>query len=341
MKIFKRVMIWAAISIAIQFSGLFYINNFFLSESTNIKVNKIISKNSEKSNVQVFIPEGAKNVSTSYNGRYIAYYDNGGLKVINTNTGDKTVVEFSKGVKVSYYKWLSDRNRMLIAEKHTSEGSNEFQLAYYDVDKDAKDKIESLTSAGSKAEISHIEASPLTNMIYIKLANSDNRNSIYSVNIMKEIQKVSTNTNTVGNICIVPHEDNLIYEDYAYKKIYSTKTGKAIEIAGVDKSVLLSVDSNDNVYIGELSGNTVSRVYYGLVGADTSTYKMANLATAVDSKEVLVSNDGKIYLNDNFRGKVTELSTGKEYTYRGNFIQIYEGGILSVSDNQAVKTAMK
>ncbi|MHC1721504.1 MAG: hypothetical protein AB9844_12660 [Clostridiaceae bacterium] len=341
MKIFKRVMIWASISIAIQFSGLFYINNFFLSESTNIKVNKIISKNSGKSNVEVYIPEGAKNVSASYNGRYIAYYDNDGLKVINTSTGDKKVVEFSKGVKVSYYKWLSDRNRMLIAEKHTSEGSNDFQLAYYDVDKDTKDKIEYLTSAGSKAEISHIEASPLTNMIYIKLANSDNRNSIYSVNIMKEIRKVSTYTNTVGNICIVPHEDNLIYEDYAYKKIYSTKTGKAIEIAGVDKSVLLSVDSNDNVYIGALSGDTINRIYYGPVGADTSTYKTADPGTAADNKEVLVSNDGMIYLNDNFRGKVTELATGKEYTYPGNFIQIYEGGVLSLSDNQAVKTAVK
>jgi len=341
MKIFKRVMIWAAISIAIQFSGLFYINNFFLSESTNIKVNKIISKNSEKTNAVVSIPEGAKNVSASYNGRYIAYYDNGGLKVINTNTGDKTIVEFNKGVKVSYYKWLSDRNRMLIAEKHTADGSNDFQLAYYDVDKDTKDKIEDLTSAGSKAEISHIEASPLTNMIYIKLANSDNRNSIYSMNIMKEIQKVSTHTNTVGNICIVPHEDNLVYEDYAFKKIYSTLTDKAIEIPGVEKSILLSVDSNDNVYIGELSGDTVNRVYYGPVGADASTYKMVDLGTAVNSKEVLVSSDGKIYLNDNFRGKVTDLATKKEYTYRGNFIQIYEDGILSVSDNQAVKTPMK
>ena len=142
MKIFKRILLWASFSILLQLSGLFYINNYFLSNNSDFKISKVV--NNKKTNAEVYIPDGAQNINVSYDGRYIAYYEKDVLKVINTNTGDVKTIEFNKGVKVSYYKWLSDRNRMLIAEKHTSSSGNSFELAYYDVDKDSKDVIKEI-----------------------------------------------------------------------------------------------------------------------------------------------------------------------------------------------------
>ena len=41
MKIFKRIVIWGMISIALQMSGFYYVNKYYLSDETNIKVSKL------------------------------------------------------------------------------------------------------------------------------------------------------------------------------------------------------------------------------------------------------------------------------------------------------------
>jgi len=55
-------------------------------------------------------------INVSYNASYISYFSNNELYVVNTITGKSVVVDSSNGVKISFYKWLPDRNRMLICE---------------------------------------------------------------------------------------------------------------------------------------------------------------------------------------------------------------------------------
>ncbi|MBP1744338.1 MAG: hypothetical protein H6Q58_1316 [Firmicutes bacterium] len=339
MKIFKTITIWAMLSLVLQMSGFFYVNNYFLSDETNIKVSKLVKNTDEKKEAEVFVPEEAENISASYNGRYMAYYDSDVLKIVTMSTGEEKTVEFDEDVEVSYYRWLSDRNRMLIAEKHKTSSGINFELSYYDVDKDTKDAIETLTWAGKNAEVSDIEASPLTNLIFIKVALNDYTSSIYSLNIMEDKKKVSTVVDTIGNIGIVPHVDKLYYEDAANSRVYATGSKNRITVGNAEKTTLLSVDNNDNVYIGELAvDNTVVRIYYGQAGADTSTYSLVELASSYFREDICISNDGKIYLNDNLKGTITDSATGKEYVYPGIFIQIYDGGIMSLSENQVMKT---
>jgi len=340
MKIFKRILLWSAFSIVLQLSGLFYVNNYFLSYNSDFKIQKVTSDNN-KTNAEVTVPEGATDINVSYNGRYISYYDNDKLKVINTKTGKDTTVEFNSGVKVSYYKWLSDRNRMLIAEKYSSGSESKFELAYYDVDKDTKDKITDLTWADKKAEVTEIQASPLTNIIYIKISLSGNRNSIYWINIMKEMTKVDTRAYVIGNIRLVPHEDKLVYEDLTYNKIYVTKENNPLTISGVLKPGLIAVDNNDNVYIGDTANDKISKIYYGALGKDKISFKEVTLGSEVEKNDIHVSSDGKIYVNDNFKGIVKDITSGKEYIYPGTFVQIYEGGIVSLSENKVIKTEFK
>lgn len=336
MKKFKRVLVWASLSIIIQCAGLFYINNYFLSDNTNITIQKITNSNNKK-DAEVSIPKGATNVNVSYNGRYISYYDKEVLKVINTKTGEEKSVEFNSGVKVSYYTWMPDRNRMLIAEKKASGSSNKFELAYYDVDKDAKDKITDLTWADKKAEVSQIQASPLTNVINIKISLSGNRNSIYWINIMKEMKKVDTKAYVIGNIRMIPHEDKLVYEDLTYNKVFVTGQEAPLTIPGVTRLCLVATDYNDNIYLGNDVNGKVTKIYYRGSNSKESFNELA-IGGEVDKSDIYVSNSGKIYVNDNFKGVVKELSTGKEFSYSGTFVQIFEGGIVSLSENKVVKT---
>lgn len=342
MKILKKIGIWIAFSLIIQFVGLLYLNNYlFASSQAVVKVKKIEKKETEEKKVEVKVPEGVKHINTSFDAKYLAYYEGEILKVVNTKTGDIKNVEFDEKVKVSFYKWLPDRNRMLIAEKHDNKNGSGFKLSYYDVDKDVKEEVKDLTWADQKSEVEDIQVSTLTNVIYVKVAHSGKRSSIYWVNIMKDMKKVDTRAYMIGNMRVIPHEDKLVYEDLSYGKIYSTNISKPITIKDVKKPVLLAIDSDDNIYIGDQENDKVKRVYYGKAQDSTENWKKVDLQEAVDKKDVFVTENGNIYVNDNLKGVVIEVSTGKQTSYEGTFLQMYSNGIATISDNKLMKTSFK
>lgn len=338
MKLFRRIFLWIMISLTIQFAGLFYANNYLFAADTSIKTKKIVKSDVKKPDAEIKIPENAKHVGVSFDARYLAYYDGDVLKVVNTKTGEEKNVEFNEGVQVSFYKWLPDRNRMLIAEKETSNRSSNFKLAYYDVDKGLKEDIKDLEWADKKSEVEDIQASPLTNVIYVKVANSGKRSSIYWINIMKEMKKVDTRAYVIGKIRLVPHEDTLVYEDLTYHRIMTTSKDEPITIDGIEQPCLLGVDDNDNVYIGNTEDGKVSKVYYGNIKDRGNKFQAIDLKSSVDKNDIFISEQGKVYINDNFKGSIREFGSGKEYNYQGTFVQMYNGGAISISDGKLVKT---
>ncbi|WP_446897384.1 hypothetical protein ACSVC9_10190 [Clostridium sp. LBM24168] len=338
MKTFRRIIIWAIISLTIQFAGLFYIDNYFLSSKTDIKTKKIIRSEPKKSDILINIPDNAQDISSSFDGRYIAYYDGNILDIVDTGTGDKKQVKFKDGVKVSFYKWLPDRNRMLIVEKENSYNGTSFKLEYFEVDKNIKENIKTLEGFNSNTEINDIKESPLTNVIYMKIQGAGKRTNIYRVNIMSEMQKIKTNSYMIGDIRILSLKDKLVYEDSIYHKIYITGEDAPLDIEGVENPVLVGVDASDRIYIGNLENDKLLNLYYGNVNEDSSSYKNINLGTAVDKKDIYISTSGNIYVNDNLKGVVKDIVSGKEYTYHGKFIQMYDKGIMSISDGKLFKT---
>lgn len=338
MKIFVRILIWIMISLTIQCAGLFYANKYLFASSTDIKTKKVVKSDNKKPDIKINIPDNAKNTNVSFDGKFVAYYDGDVLKVVNTLTGEEKSVEFEGGVKVSFYKWLSDRNRMLIAEKESSNEESNLKLAYYDVDKGLKEDIKDLDWADKKSEVEDIQASPLTNVIYVKVANSGKRSSIYWVNIMKEMKKVETRSYQIGSIRVLPHEDKLIYEDLTHSRIYMTDKDEPLDISGVSNPSLLGVDDNDNVYIGETNGDKVTKIFYGTVKEGRNEFQTIDLGSTVDKNNIYITGEGKVYVNDSLKGVVKEFSSGKQYNYAGTFVQMYNGGAISISDGKLVKT---
>lgn len=341
MKIMKRIGVWIIISVLIQCAGLFYVNNYVLSEQTSYKSKKVVAKDTKNADADVSIPDDNTDINISFDGKYVAYYEGDVLKVVNTKSGESRNVEFGDGVKVSFYKWLPDRNRMLIAEKTTLKNGSGFTLSYYDVDKNAKEEIKKLSWADSKSEVEDIQVSTLTNVIYVKVAHSGQRSSIYWINIMKEMRTVDTSSYVIGAIRSVPHSDNLVYEDLTYHRIAATNINKPITIKAVNNPALLAVDGDDNIYVGQVENDKVVRIYSGGLKNNTSTFKVTELKEPIDRDDIYVSDDGNIYLNDALKGIMQELSTGKETAYKGRIINMYSGGIASICDGKLVKTALK
>ncbi|OAA91926.1 hypothetical protein [Clostridium ljungdahlii] len=340
MKIFKKITVWMIISLIVQFAGLFYINNYFLSSQTEIKTKKIVKSEPKKADVVIKVPADANNISVSFDGRYLAYCESNVLKVVDTKDGNEKNIEFKDGVKVSFYKWQKDRNRILIAEKESSDDGSKFELSYYEAGKDIKENIKALDWTDEKAKIDDIEESPFTNVIYVKMENSGKRTNIYRIDIMNEMQKVATRSYMVGNMGILSLDDKLIYEDKVYSKIYVTGDDRSLMINGVENPVWIGVDENDKIYIADEKDNKISNIYCGTINDSGSNYQNINLGQSVSKDDVFVMPSGKIYINDNLKGIVTEVTSGKQYVYKGNFVQIYEGGIASINDGKLQKVTL-
>lgn len=341
MKIVKRIGVWIIISIVIQCLGLFYVNNYVLSEQTSYKSKKVVVDDSKKSEINVNVPDDSTDINISFDGKYLAYYEGDALKVVNTNTGEARDVEFGDGVKVSFYKWLPDRNRMLIAEKTTQKNGSGFTLSYYDVDKDAKVDIKKLSWADSKSEVEDIQLSTLTNVIYVKVAHSGMRSSIYKINIMNEMENVDTKSYLVGTIRSIQHSDKLAYEDLTYHRIDITGVSKSITIKGVDNPSLIAMDGDDNIYVGQVMNDKVVKIYSGSWKDDPSTWKVTELDNPMNKDDIYIGQDDKVYLNDSLKGVIKDVAAGKETAYQGRMINIYSDGIASVYDGKLIKTPLK
>lgn len=125
------------------------------------------------------------------------------------------------------------------------------------------------------------------------------------------------------------------------KKIFATHSESSINIEGVKSPKLLSIDDNDNAYIGELQEDKVVKVCYGNVKNNASTWKSLDIPNGAKVKDIYVSPLGNVYVNDDLRGVIKEISTGKETKYSGIMMKMYIDGVASISDGKLVKTKFK
>ena len=331
-KVFKKLIICIIISLIVQSSGLFYLNNYFLTSSTTVKSQKVVDS-SNKTSVSTFkVPSDATNINVSYDASYVAYFSNDELYVANIQTGKSVNVAASNGVKISFYKWLPDRNRMFIVE---TQGTN-LSLSDYDVSQTQKDKVTDILMVSSASVVKDIEMSTLTNVYYIKVKNGYKDYSIYWVNVMNTRKKIFTNSTYVGNIAVVQHEDKLVYEDLTNNEVYATGPTHALNFGGSTQTCLISIDNNDVVYVGNVnSNNKIDNIHYGTLGGN---WQSIQLTTPVSKDSLFVTGSGKVYINDNSKDTVTECTTSKITHYKGTFIQLYSNGVASLSDGNLVKT---
>lgn len=339
MKRKKRIFTWITFSLIIQILGFIYIDKIFLSENTSLTSKKVTKKDTlVKKDIDISIPKEAENIKLSFDGTYVSYYIDDELKIINTKTSEENEIFFDQDETLQFYKWLPDRNRMLIAEKHNSNKGDKLSLFYYDKDKDAKEKIKDLTWADENSKVEDIQYSIFTNVIDVKVLRGEKRSDFYWIDINTKLKNLYLNSDYIGKIAILNNEDKLVYEDKTYNKIYSTGIKGSIKIENVHNSKLLGVDNDDNIYIGSLENEKISKIYYGSLDSSTSEWKIVNLKNAENPENIFMLPNGKLVINDILKGVIKETTTEKEYSYSGKFIQFYSTGIASIKDGRLIKT---
>jgi len=335
MKWLKRISIWIVVSLTLQCLGLFYIDHYFLATDSKVVTKKVVEdKSVQEKNIDINIPTNAKYISVSYDAKYLSYYEDEQLKIVNCKDGKIENIEAEDGTKICFAEWLPDRNRMLLVEKKSDDNSSNLILYSYDVKKGEKLKSKELAWGGTNALVEDIQLSTLTGVTYVKVSNDGAGSSIYRIDRNADMSKINTIPKFVSNIALVRHEDKLVYEGTVYNKIYVTNSQESIKIDGVDKLTLIGTDSEDNVYVGQLKDNLVSKVYYGKTSQDSNQWKVINLQTPASKENLFISSDNKVYQNDELKGVLKDINSGSQTSYKGKLLQLYTKGVVSLVNNK-------
>lgn len=330
MKWSRKIIAWAILSLIMQGSILLILDNFVFKQSSDFKSVKQETQKDKTKGINATIQKDSENVNISYGGKYLSYNKDGSLYMEDTKTGTNTKVETEKGGEILYYKWLSDRDRLIIAEKVETDGDTKIQLITYNPKNSTETFVSNICSYQKDMEVKKITESTITGVYYIDVYKGGLKSCVYRIDINNDLKKVDLQTNILGNMQVIPHEDRLVYEDDVNGKFYVTSPNKQLTFNSNKKLTLLGIDREDVIYVGELNGEKISSITYGKVDESTSSWKTVTLDSVVNKKDVYFSNKSEILVNDSLMGKVKNLTTGNEVEYEGTLIQMKEDFIATV-----------
>lgn len=332
MKMFKKIIAWAMLSIIIQISVLYILNNHVFKQTSEFKSNAVNIKKDNTKDIKATISDKAENINISYNGKYLSYKEAENLFLQDTKTGTSTQVKTDNGGTILYYDWVPDRNVLMIVEKINKNGKAKIQLITYDAVNASESPVKEICAYQENMKIKKISASVFTGVFYVDIDKGGAKDTVYRIDRNNDMSEVKLNTYILGNIQVIPHADRLIYADKIKGTFYVTAPNKQLNFNSNKKLILLGIDKNDVVYMGELNGDKIATVTYGKVDEDTSTWKKITLDSVANADDIYLSNSSEILINDNLKGSVKNLTTGKEIEYEGKLVQIKED-FIATKDN--------
>lgn len=331
----KTIVLWACLSIALQIGVLQYIDGVVFAHSSDFNM---VAAEEKKvvSDINITIPTTSKDIRSSFDGKYITYLEGDKLQIVNTQSAETHEIVTEGMGEILNYKWLPDRNRIIIAEKIKANGSNLIKLITYDAKTGTENEVKEICSYEEDMEVDAITASVLTGVYYISVSRGGYNSTIYRIDINHTQNALPNKVATLGNMEVVPHKDILVYEDKAYKTFYTYTSGvrNKLNFKNSQNLTLITIDNEDIVYMGELDNGKVKRIIYGNIEENVDSWNTIDLPKAKDVKDIYVSEKSEILINDNLQGKVTNLSTNETVTYEGQFVGITKKVICSQLDGK-------
>ena len=344
MKKFKMISCWILISIIIQ-SGIFlFLNNYFKT-NTKVTVKKIDIKQDESNkDLHIDIPKYISNEKISFDGHYIAFKEENKLKVLDTLTGDSPNLELSDNFVISNFNWLYDRNRILVSGKKNGEAilytiemdniSNKKEVNVSSEIAEVSKKSKKKSNDTNNFTIEDFTASPITAVIYLKLSNKENDYYIYRVDASDNFDKLNINARQVKNISIIPREDKLVYENSLSNNFYMTRTkpNPKIDLKKQGNFKMLKVSEYSKLYVGEVINGNLKTIVCKNLKTNSSEENLIDLKQEVPLKDIFITINGHILVNSNSNSTVTDLTNNKEYKYTGRFLNFFEKGFTTLSE---------
>ena len=337
---------WILIAVLFQFGVLFYLNNIFLNPNREVNITKLDNDKQTRVNTGDFkVDDNAEQIKMSFNGRFCAYLIDGELHITNVETkSDKKVVSNNKD-KITYFKWLPDRD-MVIYSTNTHNGTKgKIQISTYEADSETMRDYPLIEGLSSSSSIQDIELSPYTNIVYAQIKTSEKKSKLVSFNIMSQYSSIMTfSSDTIIKECT--YVNKLFYNSPGQTMYVYDGNTKVKNKVSVDQkaTVLLDVDDEDTLYVGKLdSNNMVASILKQKVTDKklTQNWEEVKLVEGVAKENIIISKTGKIYINYKDENKIVNVENGLKASYRGEFIELLDGLLVSKDGNKVNVITLK
>ncbi|MDR3594702.1 dipeptidyl-peptidase IV [Clostridium sp.] len=329
----KKLIVWTTLALMLEISLLYGLNNFVFTNSSEFNSKKIEIKKDFANGINVTIPSNTENINLSYEGKYLTYFKEKNLYIQDTKTGKVSEINTENNEVIMCYRWLDSRDLIAIVEKVKKDGKEKVQLITYNPENSSKTLVKEICKYEKNMVVNNMTTSVLTNVFYIDINKGGSRNVVYRIDRNEDLTNIDIKANSLGNMQVIPHEDRLIYEDNINDKFFITSPNKQLMFNSNNKLTLLGIDKNDVIYMGEINGDKISSIVYGKVDEDTSTWNTVTIDSSVGKNDLYFSDESEMLINDNLKGKVINLTTGKEIEYEGKLIQIKEGFIAIIDSS--------
>lgn len=333
----KKLIVWVALTLLLEISGLYILNNFVFIDSLKFNSKKIELKKDISKDINASISSDAENIDLSYEGKYLIYSKEKTLYIEQAQTGQINEIKTEDSEEIMCYKWLDNRDLIAMVEKVKKDGVEKVQLITYNPANSTKTLVKEICKYEKNMVVNNMTTSVLTNVYYIHINKGGSRNVVYRVDRNEDITKVDIKTNILANMQVIPHEDRLVYEDKINSRFFATSPNKQLTFNTNKKLTLLSIDRNDVIYMGEIDGDKIGSIVYGKVSENTADWKRITLDSAISRNSLYFTSKSKILINKSIEGIVKNLTDDNEIKYDGKLIQIKDGFIVTVNENGKLK----
>lgn len=343
MKNLIRILAWTLVALIIQQSIFLYVEKIYLASDVKIEAKKVEEKEvpKEKKLNEIEIKDGVEQVSLSSDGRFVAYFEDNKLKVLDSNDNSEKEFQSEKDGEVVFYKWLINENSMIVIQKIRENNELYFEPVSFNAKKGETRQLTDINLNEVKINIKNkndkvadVVFSNATHSLYIKVQKQNGRSDLYYANVMNQLAEVRSNKD-IGNIVVPTTNANAVMEMGDSVTILNSPGN--IEIPNVQITKILGTDINDNVYFGEQVNDKITKIYYTIISSEKLQWYTLTLQKPVDKEDIIVDYSGKVYVNDKAANSVLELTTKKTIKYEGQFMQSYTKGFISKENNKLIK----
>lgn len=340
-KYFRFFLKGIGLFLLLDIAVLIYLNNSYLKDSTAFSITKLTASSPKLAAAKTAVPAGASALQVSHDGEYLAYLSGGTVHIAELAGGRTIAVPSASRKRVSSFKWIYDRDRLLIAEISLAGAPYYGKLYYYDMASPGlveirdnyynKDIKFSLSGGGDS--ITEIDMSAETNLTFLNVNSGAKRNRLWESNIMVSTNPLlGTVTRNIGKFACLKRTDTLFYEDDANGEVYRYGSRLPLRAEGHTELKILGVDENDNLYLASVSGGTVRSIYYGSPAA--GNWRRLAVAAAAPVSEFYLAYPGTVLENLPAGSCLVNLATKARSNYSGVLAGVFDTGFLSETGGQ-------
>lgn len=280
----RKIVIWIVATLFFQGLIYFYFDQFLLAPTSAYEVSAVAD------------PASGGKAYYSRDRRYTAVVKHDAVEIYSAQKKEPVRTISIRDRKVTYFKWLEDRDLALMGVVEEAAGSSKVTLTQIHPMGAVHELAETVSDLPKGSKITDVAYSTATNVIYmaIQISTNPEQYRVYRTDANHDLKRVYLNATRIGRMAVMYEEDWLVYDDLANSTVVIRHGDGSWDIVSpaVGKYRLIGVDAQDTIYIAKLNSEGMATAI--LAGKSKGKFiEERAYTTARDVMQITVKELGK------------------------------------------------